>query len=116
MDTVLDVYLSFPMPLEQEEDFGELYKACGSIEHIEEAFDIDFSCGDNKYLSDIEDYDKELAKYDGKVCTDSVPRDRNDGREFKPNKDYRFRIKYSERDEEFVFFLNNKETFRKPSY
>lgn len=116
MDTVLDVYLSFPMPPEQEEDFVELHKACGSIEHIEEAFDIDFSCGDNKYLPDIEDNHDELAKYDGNTCTDSVPRERNDGKVFKPHKDYRFSIKYSERDEELVFFLNNKETFRKNAY
>lgn len=115
-NTVFDIYLVFPLTPDQEEDFTALYKACGSIEHIEQAFDIEFSCGDDLYLSDIEDDDALLDKYDGEVCTTSMPRHQVDGIVFKPGKNYRFTIKYLEQDEELVFYLNNKETFRKPSY
>ena len=115
-NTVFDIYLMFPLTPDQESDYNELYKACGSVEHIEQAFDIEFSCGDGLYLSDIEDDDALVDKYDGEVCTDSMPRHQVDGIEFKPGKNYRFTIKYLERDEELVYYLNNKETFRKPSY
>lgn len=113
MEVVLDIYLSFPMSPDQEEDFTALYKACGSIEHIEEAFDIEFSCGDNLYLSDIEDDDTLVDGYDGEVCTNCAPRQREDGKKFKINKPYRFTIKYSEPKEELVFFLNSKKIFSK---
>lgn len=113
MEVVLDVYLSFPMPPHQEEDYVALHKACGSPEHIEEGFDIELSCGDNKYLSDIEDDEAELAKYDGNVCTNSVPRNRQTGKPFKVGKPYRFTIKYNEKSEEAVFYLNSRIRFSK---
>lgn len=116
MKTIVDVYLSFPMSEYIEDQLEELYKACGSMEAVEEAFDIEFSCGDNKYLSDIEDDMEELDKYDGKVCTNCVPRERHDGKEFKPNKVYNFQIKYSEQNEEVSFYLNGELTLRKCSY
>lgn len=116
MRTVFDIYLSFPLIAEAEKDFRALHKACGSIENVEQAFDIEFSCGDNLYLSDFEDDDDELTKYDGKVCTDCVPRERRDGKEFKANKPYRFIIKYTEENEEVSFFLNSKLTLRKMSF
>lgn len=115
-NTVFDIYLIFPLTPDQESDFEALYKTCGSIEHIEQAFDIEFSCGNDLYLSDIEDDDALLDQYDGKVCTNSMPRHQVDGITFKPSKKYRFTIKYLEKDEELVYYLNNKETFRKPSY
>jgi len=113
MEIVFDEYLSFPMPSHMEEDYAALHKACGSVEQIEEAFDIELSCGDNKYLSDIEDDDEELAKYDGNACTDCVPRHRDGKKKFKVDKPYRFTIKYSEHREELVFFLNSRKTFSK---
>jgi len=115
-NTVFDVYLMFPLTEDQESDYNELYKACGSVEHIEQAFDMEFSCGNDLYLSDIEDDEKLLHQYDGEVCTNSMPRHQVDGITFKPNKPYRFTIKYLEKDEELVYYLNGKETFRKPSY
>lgn len=115
-NTVFDVYLMFPLTEDQEPDFEELYKACGSIEHIEEAFDIEFSCGNDLYLSDVEDDEKLLLQYDGEVCTNSMPRHRIGGKTFEPSKNYRFTIKYLEQDEELVYYLNNKETFRKAPY
>lgn len=112
-NNALDIYLSFPLPPHLEEEYNKLIKFCGSVEHTEEAFEIDFSCGDGKYLPDIEDDDQELEKYDGNVCTHSLPRHRSDGKVFKPNKSYRFSAKYLEKHEELVYYLNNKETFRK---
>jgi len=116
MNTVLEVFLSFPMSQHLEDQFEELYKTCGSVEAVEEAFDIEFSCGDNKYLSDIENDMEELEKYDGKVCTDSLPRHQFDGKEFMRNKVYQFLIKYLEKDDELVYYLNSREMSRKPSY
>lgn len=129
METQIDVYLKFPLDEEKdkeiEEDFGKLRKFCGSVEDMEEAFDIDFSCGDGKYLSDLWEWsesgdslkaavaDEELEKYDGNVCTLFPPRRREDRKELATNKWHRFTAKYSEKREELVFFLNNKETFRK---
>ena len=119
--TVLDVYLTFPLPPHQEEDYVELHKACESVEDIEENFNIEFSCGDGKYLSDFWEWtesgdalkavaaDEELLKYDGNVCTNHPPRYREDKKQFKVDKPYRFTIKYSEKNEELIFFLNSKE-------
>lgn len=123
--TVLDIYLQFPLPPHQEEDYAELHKACGSVEDIEENFDIEFSCGDGKYLRDLWEWsesgdslkavaaDEELEKYDGNVCTNHPPRHRENKKQFKVDKPYRFTIKYSEKNEELAFFLNSRETFSK---
>lgn len=117
MQTTLDIYLTFPLPAWQEKDFEELHKYCGSVEHIERAFDIEFSCGDGKYLSDFcwEEDEQSLADvqvYDGKVCTNHPPRTQHDGKVLASGKDIRFRAKYDELEDEEVFFLNNKETYR----
>jgi hypothetical protein len=120
MEIVFDEYLKFPLPPYMEEDYNALHKACGSVEDIEENFDIEFSCGDGKYLSDFwqwmefdnpleeEAADKELKKYDGNVCTNHPPRHREDKKQFKVDKPYRFTIKYSETREELMFSLNGK--------
>lgn len=125
MEIVFDEYLSFPLPPYMEEDYVALHKACGSVEDIEENFDIEFSCGDGKYLRDLWEWsesgdalkavvaDEELLKYDGNVCTNHPPRQREEKKMFKLNKPYRFTIKYSEKHEEAVFFLNNKQISRK---
>jgi hypothetical protein len=125
MEVVFDEYLKFPMPPHMEEDYTALHKACGSVEDIEEDFDIEFSCGDGKYLRDLWEWsesgdslraavaDEELEKYDGNVCTDHPPRHREDKKQFKVDKPYRFTIKYSEHREELVFFLNSRKTFSK---
>ena len=120
MEPVLDIYLQFPLPPYMEEDYVALHKACGSVEDIEENFDIEFSCGDGKYLSDFWEWtesgdalkavaaDEELLKYDGNVCTNHPPRERENNKQFKVDKPYRFTIKYSEKNEELSFFLNSK--------
>jgi hypothetical protein len=116
METRLNVSLTFPSDIDTDTNFKKLRKYFDSIESIESCFGIEFSCGDGLYLSDIEDDEVLLDKYDGEVCTDSMPRHQVDGIEFKPGKKYRFTIKYLETDEALVFYLNDKETFRKPSY
>lgn len=113
MQTQLDIYLSFPLPKWQEEDFEQLFKYCGAVEQIEEDFDIEFSCGDDLYLSDIQDDDALLDRYDGEVSTDYPPRDRETGEKLSAKKQHRFTIKYSEKSEEAIFYLNRKEISRR---
>jgi hypothetical protein len=109
----LDIYLTFPITPDQESEFEKLGKYFGAIEELENAFDIEFSCGDGLFLSDIEDDDSLLAKYDGKVCTDSMPRHRYDGKEFIRRKFYHFTAKYFETLGTVVFYLNGKKTSEK---
>lgn len=113
METKLDLYLTFPLPEWQEEEFEQLFKHCGAVEQVEEDFNIEFSCGDNLYLSDIENDDALLDQYDGEVSTDYPPRDRETGKQLALNKQHRFTIKYSEKSEEAIFYLNRKETSRR---
>jgi hypothetical protein len=115
MDTQVDVYLSFPADEEIEERYNELHKYLGSVEAIEIAFEIEFSCGDGKFLSNDSDFadDEELGKYDGNVCLESLPKSHITGKLLKANKPYRFTVKYSETSEEEVYYFNSKEVNRK---
>lgn len=130
MNTVLDVYLSFPADAETDRSYDKLHKYLGSVEAIEEAFNLEFSCGDGKFLSDLWEWsengeglsatvaDEELEKYDGNVCLQTPPRLRVIKMSMRPeqmkaDKDYRFTIKYFEKVEEAVFYLNSKERGRK---
>ena len=112
MNIVFDEYLCFPADTETENHITRLIKILDCVEGIENAFNIEFSCGDGLYLSDHEDNDAMIDKYDGEVCTKHPPRERNDGKEFKANKPYRFTIKYSEEDYEAIGFVNSKEVSR----
>jgi hypothetical protein len=111
MTTQIDVYLKFPADAWYESKFDELARACGSVEHIERGFEIEFSCGDGKYLQD-DLSDEELEKYDGEVCLQSPPRFVDTNKPMKLNKPYRFTIKYSEKTEEAVYYINSKEISR----
>jgi hypothetical protein len=111
MTTQLDIYLKFPADDWDEKQYNKLRKACGSVEHVESNFGIEFSCGEGKYLSD-ELTDEELEKYDGNVSLEDPPRFTESKELFKLNKPYRFTIKYSEKTEEAVFYLNSKEVSR----
>ena len=128
MTTQLDIYLRFPANDWDEKQFNKLRKACGSVEHIEQAFGIEFSCGEGKYLEDFyqwrpwsdDEYalvctvtDEELDRLDGNVCLNSPPRFSESKELFKLNKPYRFTIKYSEKTEKAVYYLNSKEVYRK---
>jgi hypothetical protein len=44
----------------------------GCYETIEHRFDIEISCGDGKFLSDIPDDSPELEKYDGMVDASTI--------------------------------------------
>lgn len=49
------------------QDDWAAWKFFGCPETIEHLFDIEFSCGDGKFLSEISVDDPEMAKYDGMV-------------------------------------------------
>jgi hypothetical protein len=125
MTTQVDVYLRFPADVWEEVQYNKLHKACGSVEHIEQAFGIEFSCGEGKYLEDFYQWsdneealvctvtDEELERLDGNVSLKEPPRFAESKELFELNKPYRFTIKYSEKAEESVFYLNGKEVSRK---
>lgn len=110
----VDVYVRFPTVNDfYKKNLNKVAKYCGSIEQTEQAFNIEFSCGDGKYLSDIEDNEEDLEKYDGEVSTEFPPIDCLAGVEFIPNKAYRFTIIYFPNREESVFYINSKERSRR---
>lgn len=115
MDTQVDVWVSFPADADSEDSYNDLHKYFGSVEAIEIAFEMEFSCGDGKFLSNDSDFadDQELGKYDGNVCLQSPPQSHVTRKLLKANKDYRFTVKYSEKTEEEVYYLNSKEIGRK---
>jgi hypothetical protein len=116
MDTIFSGYVKFPA--DEEVDLAtldRLYRLLGSVEEVEKAFNIEFSCGDGKYISDMEDDSSELDKYDGNVCLSSPPRESNDGKEFELGKDYLFEImrKGDSEPYEWRFYIDEKETTRR---
>ena len=130
MKTKFDAYMSFPADEYSFGTFDRLRKYLGSVEAIEQAFQIEFSCGDGKYLGDFwkwtdgggglftEASDEELEKYDGRVCLETPPRFRTVKmsqvvEQMKTGKDYNFTIKYFPKKEEEVYYLNGKERSRK---
>lgn len=116
MDSIFDAYLSFPASEWVEKKVDKLHKLSNCIEGVEIDFDIELSCGDGKFLSDLEDTEEEL-NYDGKVCLQSVPRFRDTKQLFKPNKEYRFTVKvYGDDDEEVRFYINGRERSRRTNY
>ena len=117
METHFDAYINFPATSEYDlGTFDRLHKLLGSVEEIECSFAIEFSCGDGKYLSDL-NTKEELEKYDGNVCLLTPPRLNIIKmsmlpEQMKAGKDYRFTIKYSPRTEEQIFLINGKERNR----
>jgi hypothetical protein len=117
METHFDAYMKFPVTSEYDHGtFDRLHKLLGSVEAIECSFAIEFSCGDGKYLSDL-DTKEEIEKYDGKVCLLTPPRlvvikMSQVPEQMRAGKDYRFTIKYSPRAEEQIFLINGKERNR----
>lgn len=126
METIFDAYVSFPATSEYSlGTLDRIVKLCESVELLEQYFNIEFSCGDGKYYNDYwywteggglvanyhteEEYD-EVAKYDGKVCFESVPRFRDTNELFKADKDYNFTIKSKETEDgdKVTFYINGK--------
>ena len=130
MNTVVDVYISFPADAESERAFDKLRDYFTSVEELEESFEIELSCGDGKYLSDFWEWsengeglsataaDEELEKYDGKICLQTPPRLNAIKMSMRPaqmtpDKYYHFTVKYFEKAEEAVFYLNSRERSRR---
>jgi hypothetical protein len=114
METVFDEYLQFPENEWTALQVDKLIKLLQGVEGIEIDFEIEFSCGNGKFLRDLEGTEEEL-KYDGKVCLKSLPRFADTKELFKPNKEYRFTIKVFGEDgeEEVRFYINGKERSRR---
>ena len=67
METHFDAWMKFPAT--SEYDLGtldRLYKLLGSVEDIEQSFAIEFSCGDGKYLSDL-NTKEEIEMYNDEI-------------------------------------------------
>ena len=131
METLFDAYISFPADEYVEQTVDRLCELLdGNIERVEEDFEIEFSCGDGKFITDFwddteggaivanfhtdEEYD-EVAKYDGKTCLLSPARFWYTKELFKLNKDYRFTVKSFDRGDhtEVRFYINGKERTRR---
>jgi hypothetical protein len=117
METHFDAYMNFPATTEYDlGTFDRLRKLLGSVEDIECSFAIEFSCGDGKYLSDL-NTKEEIEKYDGNVCLLTPPRLNVIKmsmlpEQMKAGKDYRFTVKYSPKTEQQIFYINGKERNR----
>ena len=114
MDTKIDVYMSFPADEHTKYAFDNLRSYFGSVEAVEKAFEIEFSCGDGKFLSDDSDFadEEELGRYDGEVCLLSLPQSFVLGNLLQTNKKYRFTVQYSNLTEQEVYFFNDREVSR----
>jgi hypothetical protein len=117
METHFDAYMKFPAISEYDlGTFDRLHKLLGSVEEIECSFAIEFSCGDGKYLSDL-NTKEEIEKYDGNVCLLTPPRLNVIKmsmlpEQMKAGKDYRFTVKYNHKTEQQIFLINGKERNR----
>ena len=116
METKFEAHLIFPLDVWSQPEYERLAKYCGSVEDVEQNFEIEFSCGDDKYLSDLEG--EELEKYDGKVCTETCPRLNAIKMSMVPeqmraHKMYRFTVKYSAKTEKEIYYINGKERSQK---
>lgn len=124
MTVILDLALRFPCGEAGKELFDKLVKLCGSVEAVESYFGLEFSCGDGKYFSDMFQmeecsnhlvkctYDPEgVLKYDGQVCLKTAPRVQG-VQPKRPAKTFRFTVKQN-KSEEYVFFLNSTERYRR---
>jgi hypothetical protein len=117
MVTHFDEYMNFPATSDYDlRTFDSLQQFLGSVEEIERSFATEFSCGDGKYLSDLDTHE-ELEKYDGKVCLLTPPRLNaiemsQSPKQMLAGKNYRFTVKYSPKTEEQIFYINSKERNR----
>jgi hypothetical protein len=106
MQTKLTAIITFPTDVDTDPEYIKLWKYFGSVEHIEQAFQIEFSCGDGKFLSKVTD--EELEKYDGNVCLKTPPKITATTKLLRLDKPYTFVVKCNDKTEEETFFLNSK--------
>lgn len=109
MEIILDTSLKFPFDHpDYEKRYEKLYVFCNGVEGFEKNFGIELSCGDGKFLSDVDHDDSELEKYDGNVDLSFPPRFFETKELLKRSKPYRFTIKVDKNDN-LRYFLNSKE-------
>jgi hypothetical protein len=125
MVTKLSAIITFPTDVDTNPEYIKLWKYLGSTENIEQAFGVEFSCGDGKFMSDLYQWsaskeslicqvtDEELEKYDGNVCLKTPPRIFETKKLLKIDKPHKFVVKCSDKTEEQIFFLNGKEIARR---
>ena len=106
MQTKLSAIITFPADVDTDPEYIKLWKYFGSVEFIEHAFQMEFSCGDGKFLSKVTE--EELGEYDGKVCLKTPPRIQATNKLCKLDKPYIFVVKCNDKTEEEVFYLNSK--------
>jgi hypothetical protein len=116
MTILLDEYIEFPSDIHNCKAFERLCSFFDCVEGAEIAFRLEFSCGDGKYLSDIENNTSELSKYDGLVSLEYPARlnpvKMSQVQEVLKNT-ARFTIKHYPSAKEVVFYVNGKERSRK---
>ncbi len=93
----LDEIVNFETRENVDYVIDELFSCLGCIENIEILFDIEFSCGDSKFLSDLND--EELEKYDGNVDYVCLPRNSHTKKLLKGY--HRFRLWHVEDDDRY---------------
>jgi hypothetical protein len=125
MQTKLQVSIKFPTDVDTDDGYHKLWKYLGSAEHIEQAFEIELSCGDGLFMSDFYTWsenkeslicqvtDEDLLKYDGNVCLKSAPRIFGERKLLNVDKSHKFVVKCKDKTEEEIFFLNGKEISRR---
>ena len=71
-----DIHLCFGIPCKRRDHdgFAKLVRHFNCVESVEKAFQVEFSCGDGKYLSDLDKLfmddkmsEEDFSRYDGQV-------------------------------------------------
>ena len=93
-------------------DASIVHEFSPSIEEFEGKFKIDISCGDGKYLQEVDKAwsdgeldDDEFAKYDGNVDFNYPIRDRETN---KLHNKLRFTMKHDTKTDEYLYYINGK--------
>jgi hypothetical protein len=120
--TASSTRIIFPTDIDNDVGYKKLRSWFGSVEDIEAAFGIEFSCGDGLFMSDLWAWSGDslqatvpceiMYKYDGCVCLRTPPRRVDTKKLLKAGQSYRFEVRHYPRFEETAYFLNGKETSR----
>jgi len=124
MDIRLHEVLKFPSDIDNDEGFAALLKYFGSVEYIEHAFGLEFSCGDGKFFGDFWQWSEnkdalkavvsceEMKKYDGVASLATPARFYKTKELLKPDIYYSFVVRYYPKSEEAAYLLNGKQMNR----
>lgn len=112
---IFEIYIRFDETVNEDLFYSDIFSFFNNIESFEDSFNIEFSCGDGKYLSEIDDDSPDLEKYDGLIDLKYPPKDKETGKVLSSTKTYSFRVKRKPGiDEEYPelrecnFYLNGK--------